>query len=199
MRRKFWLLGLGTVLLAIVTALFISFVQPSPSATTMYGSPPELGGSNTAREAYRALQPWAQQWAPDTQFVAISASRLKTEEQGSGWSFQAYSAAQNKLAIVLVQPDKIWVLREKNALYQQRTIDIDAWLVDSEHILRQWWETRGASLWAYNVAHSLYIHLGERQDGKLVWQINVLSTGGELLESWDVDARTGDALLGGVP
>ncbi|MFP4394363.1 MAG: PepSY domain-containing protein [Anaerolineales bacterium] len=173
-------------------------VQPN-ATTSIYGTPPELGDGKTAREAYQALQPWAEQWASDTQFVAVSTSRLKTEAHSGGWSFQAYSAAQNKLAIVLVQPDKIWVLREKNALYQQRPIDIDAWQVDSDQILKRWWETRGASLWAYNIAHSLYMHLGEREDGRLVWQINVLSTGGELLESWEVDARTGDALSGGIP
>ncbi len=199
MRREFWLLGLVTILLAIATVLFISFVQPGVSTTTMYGAPPELGSGKTAREAYQAVQPWAQQWASDTQFVAISASRLKTEGQSSGWSFQAYSPTQNKLAIVLVQPDKIWVLREKTALYKQRTIDIDAWQVDSDQVLNRWWETRGASLWAYNVAHSLYMHLRNREDGRLVWQINVLSTGGELLESWEVDARTGEALSGGGP
>ena len=199
MRRKFWLLGLATVLLAIATALFISFIRPGTSTTTMYGPPPELGGGKSAREAYQALQPWAQQWASDTQFVAISTSRLKSETESSGWSFQAYSAAQEKLAIVLVQPDKVWVLREKNALYKQRTIDIEAWQVDSEQVLNRWWRTRGASLWAYNVAHSLYIHLGERENGELVWQINVLSTEGELLESWEVSAQTGEALSGGIP
>ena len=199
MKRRFWLLGLGTVLLALATALFISFVRPDTTITSMYGPPPELGAGKSAREAYQALQPWMQQWAPDTQLVAISASRLKTEAESGGWSFQAYSAAQGKLAIVLVQPDKIWVLREKNALYKQSTIDVDAWQMDSEQVLNRWWKTRGASLWAYNVAHSLYMHLGERQDGALVWQINVLSTEGELLESWDVDAQTGEALSGGIP
>lgn len=199
MRRKFWLLALATVLLAIMTALFISFVRSGTTTTPVYGPPPEVGAGKTAREAYQALLPWVQQWAPDTQLVAISASRLKNEARSGGWSFQAYSATQGKLAIVLVQPDKIWVLREKNALYEQRTIDIDAWQVDSEQVLNRWWETRGASLWAYNAAHSLYMHLGERQDGKLVWQINVLNTEGELLESWEVDAQTGEALSGGIP
>jgi hypothetical protein len=137
MKFKVWLgLGTLTILLALATALILMFVR-SQAASPPTQNLPQVGGTQTARQAYQVLQQWMPGWASDAQLISVSASLLKTEAQGFGWSFQVYSPARQQLAVVLVTPDKVWVLREKSLPYAQRLIVQSDWKFDSDGLLSQ--------------------------------------------------------------
>jgi hypothetical protein len=199
MKFKVWLgLGALTILLALATALILMFVrsQAAPSSTTGL---PEVGGAQTAQQAYQVLQQWAPGWADDVQLISVAASMLKTEGQGLGWSFQVYSPTRQRLAVVLVTPDKVWVLREKTLPYPQRPIAQPDWKFDSDAALAKWWQEGGAALWTQRGVESLYVHLRNEKNGVLVWQLNLLDKDGELVGYWGISAADGAVLYEGVP
>ncbi len=198
MRRGLLYLGLGTILLGIATALVISFNAAQRPPTVVAGTFPQAGGGRTARQAYTALQPWAKQWADDTQVVALSTSLFKSEGSNLGWSCQVYSRQQHKIAVVLIQGDQVWVLREQPALYQQHPIEPSAWKIDSNELLSRWWEQRGHNIWPRPGEKSMYLHLGVTKRGDLTWQLNILNANGDLIDSWSVRADTGEILSHGT-
>lgn len=199
MKFKVWLgLGVLTILLALATALILMFVR-SQAASPPAMDLPQVGGSQTARQAYELLQQWSPGWAADVQLISVSASLLKTEGQGFGWSFQVYSPARQRLAVVLVTPDKVWVLREKSLPYLQRPIAQSDWKFDSDEFLAKWWQEGGATLWMQPRVESLYVHLRNEKGGALVWQLSVLDADGELVGYWGISAADGAVLYEEVP
>ncbi len=199
MKFKVWLgLGTLTILLALATALILMFVR-SQAASPPTQNLPQVGGTQTARQAYQVLQQWMPGWASDAQLISVSASLLKTEAQGFGWSFQVYSPARQQLAVVLVTPDKVWVLREKSLPYAQRLIVQSDWKFDSDGLLSQWWQQAGAALWTRPEVASLYIHLRSERNGVLVWQISLLDVEGELVGYWGISAADGAVLYEEIP
>lgn len=199
MKFKVWLgLGALTVLLALATATILILIQ-SQAASPGAAAQPPVGGGQTAQQAYELLQSWTPGWAADAQLVTASASLLKKEGVGGGWSFQVYSPTRQRLAVVLVTPDKVWVLREKTLLYPQRPVVRADWKLDSDVFLAKWWQERGAALWARPKVDSLYVHLRNEKEGALVWQLSVLDVEGELVEYWGMSATSGAVLYEGVP
>ena len=199
MKLKLWLLlGLLTVLLAIGTALVLMFVQAQNPSYAAMPAFPAIGGTQSAQQAYTALQQWAKGWAADVQLVSISASLVKSERASLGWSFQVYSKSKGKLAVVLVEPERVWVLREKSIRYQQRSIDAQAWPIDSPQFLARWWEQRGEMIWQQRRAQSMHLNLRYEKGGSTVWQISVLDAQGNLIEYWGIRADTGEVLYEGI-
>jgi hypothetical protein len=130
--------------------------------------------------------------------TAVSASLLKSEGQGQWWSFQLYSKARLRLAMVLIQPNQVWLLRETRSAYAQRTIVPSAWQLDSNEFLSEWWSQRGSALWKTSAAQSMHVHLGTQKDGVLVWQISLMNADGDLTEYWVVRADNGEVISSGV-
>ncbi len=194
MRGKLWLLGLATILVAIVTVLLLGMLQESTTATPMPAAPlPKPGGEMTARQAYQALQSWLETWSDDAQLVSVAATYLKPEGQGQGWSFQVYSPSRRKLAVVFVAPDRVWVVREQQALYAQTAISLDEWTLDSNEFLSQWWQQQGHLSWKNSRAHSMHLRLNP-VDGELLWMVTVLSEDVQLVEAWQMNATTGEVV-----
>lgn len=195
MRVKLWLLLGGlTVLLALVTAFLIGLAQGGPGNASLAGQLPQPGGTQTAQQAYEALQSWMTGWAGDAQLVSVYASLLKTEAQGMGWSYQIYSPSRQRLAVVLVSSEKIWVLRDQPIVYPQQSLNLQLWNLDSDEALEAWWPEYGAMLWVGSKAQSLHIHLGTTQEGMLVWQISLLDVEGNLLNYTVLRADNGEWL-----
>jgi len=192
MKNKIWLLGLAMILLAIVAALALGLAKQSNGPVNP-GKPPALGGTQTAQQAYAALQRWASKWANDTRTIAVSGS-LSRDGLGSGWTFQVYSPKTKKLAIVMVKEDEVTVVREQRALYPQQTMSIDAWKLDSEALLAHWWQERGYVTWANPDAHTVYLNLSAREQGLLSWKLSVINPEGDLLEFWEARADTGETI-----
>lgn len=199
MKFKVWaLLFLLTILLALGTALLIGITQSGAGAQPAQTALPKPGGVMTAKQAYETLQEWSKTWAPDAEVSAISASLLKSEGEGQWWSFQVYSKLQQRLGMVLIQPNQVWLLREAKAVYPQKIIDQQAWKLDSDDFLSEWWSQRGSTLWKTSDAQSMHVHLGTQKDNTLIWQISLMNTSGDLIEYWVVSADTGEVLSSGV-
>jgi len=198
MKLKLWLLlGLLTVLLAVGTALGLMFVQSQNPASALVAVPP-VGGTQSARQAYASVQQWAKGWAQDVQLVSISASLVKSEGVGIGWSFQVYSKTKGKVAVVLVEPERVWVLREKSIRYPQRSIEAQSWAIDSTQFLARWWAARGETIWQRRNAQSMHLNLRNEKGGPTVWQISILDAQGNLIEYWGIHAHNGEVLYEGV-
>ncbi len=182
-------------MLALGTAFVIGLAQAGPSASSPRATQlPQVGGTQTARQAYAALQPWMSGWAGDAQLVSVYASLLKSEVLGMGWSFQVYSPSRQQLAVVLVSPEKIWVLRDQPIVYPQQSLNLQLWSLDSDEVLASWWPQYGAALWGGSKAQSLHIHLGTTKEGVLVWQISLLDAAGDLLDYGVLRADNGELI-----
>ncbi|MBN2007344.1 MAG: hypothetical protein JXA21_28610 [Anaerolineae bacterium] len=188
-----------TILLALGTAFLIGLAQAGPNTSSPKANLPQPGGTQTARQAYEALQSWMVQWAGDAQLVSAYASLLKKETEGMGWSFQVYSPARQRLAVVLVSTEKIWVLRDQPVVYPQRALDLPLWSLDSDDVLEKWWPQYGAGLWASSKTQNLNMHLGTTQEGILVWEISLLNVEGDLLDYAILRADNGEMLTLEVP
>jgi len=198
MKLKLWLsLGLLTVLLAIGTALVLMFIQAQTPSSVMVSPLPPVGGTQSAQQAYTALQEWLKSWDAQAQLISVSASLIKNESVGVGWSFQVYSKSKGKLAMVLVETERVWVLREKSIHYPQRNINTQTWAVDSDQFLARWWEQRGKAIWQRPNVQSMHLNLRKEKGGPTVWQISVLTDQGDLAEYWGIRADTGEVLYEG--
>ncbi len=182
-------------MLALVTAFLIGLAQAGPSASSPTAKTLlQPGGTQTARQAYTALQSWMGGWADDAQLVSVYASLLKSEGQGMGWSFQVYSPSRQRLAVVLVSAEKIWVLRDQPIVYPQQSLALQSWTLDSDDALENWWLEYGAPLWSGDKAQSLHLHLGNTKEGVLVWQISLLDAAGDLLDYTILRADNGELI-----
>lgn len=204
MKNKLLLLILGTMLLAIATALLLiaQIAPPTTSPTTNTGNVPQPGGSLSAREAYHISQQWSKDWASDASVVAISTSMIKGSNTSRIWSFLIYSAKKSKIAAVAIenratantQNYQVSVLREQTALYPQTAIDMQAWKLDSREALSAWWQGNGENLWSRSNAYSLHIRLGMVEQTQLVWYITVLDKEGNLVDHWGASADSGEII-----
>ncbi len=198
MNKKFLLvLGLGLIVTALGVALLLIITPARHESETLSAAPPpQIGGGNSAQEAYHDLQPWAANWATESGLISLSASLQKEGLTEGGWAFQLYTPAKKKIAVVTVTAGEVRLLKEQPALYQQQPIAPTAWSLDSSTLFTQWWEERGAVIWSQPQAQSLYFRLGAQKEGPVTWTISVLGTEGEVLDFWEVNAATGKALAG---
>lgn len=193
MKRRFWTLITGTVVLAVLSALMIVLLQTQREAT----APPEelpLPGGQTARAAHTTLQRWTSSWADDAAILSASTSLLKTQQSEGVWTFMIYSPRKGKLALVSVRKAEVVILREQPALYPQRPMPPQAWSIDSDEAINRWWQASGRSTWLGASAQSLHLRLGRGQADEPTWQITVLNVKGELIEIWEIHADTGERI-----
>lgn len=200
MRKRIWIVGLIMIVLALAVAFVLGATRPR--GTTILTGVPQPGGNLSARQAYEVLQTWAAGWAPDTAPVAATAS-LQKGLDSDGWTFQVYSAATQRLAVVLVRGQEVTVVREQAALFTPQTIQLTLWQVDSTAIFNRWWEESGQALWRLPETGNLYLNLKAREDGQVTWRINVLNARGDLLTFTEIRADTGEPVTtygqGGQP
>jgi len=200
MRKRIWIVGLIMIVLALAVAFVLGATRPR--GTTILAGVPQPGGSLSARQAYEVLQTWAAGWAPDTAPVAATAS-LQKGLDSDGWTFQVYSAATQRLAVVLVRGQEVTVVREQAALFTPQTIQLTLWQVDSTAIFNRWWEESGQALWRLPETENLYLTLKARENGQVTWRINVLNARGDLLTFAEIRADTGEPVTtygqGGQP
>ncbi|MBN1487675.1 MAG: hypothetical protein JW981_08540 [Anaerolineae bacterium] len=182
------------ILLAGVVALLLGAAQPGTGPTTGGGVP--IIGGISARQAYETLQNWSAEWASDAGITSASTAILRNG-QGSGWTFQVYSPGRKHLATVLINGNEVVVLKDQRIPRTQKRIDTTAWQIDSNRIIANWWNARGQTLWNSEEAHSLYLYLEHNQQNDLTWQLILLNKEGDLMDSWDAHADTGEPIQRG--
>jgi hypothetical protein len=197
MGRKALFLGLGLMGLAVLVALALAYLGSFPSGgasrRTSSSPPPRLGGQS-AQEAYVVARSWAEERYPDSGVVSVSAS-LHGGDSPAGWTFQFYSPAKKRVSVILVEGPEVEVLQEVGARYPQETLPPDAWQVDSNDLLAEWWEGNGRNIWTSAPDHNLYAQLSSRKDGSLTWKLSVINSAGQLVDVWEVNATSGERIL----
>lgn len=194
-RKALLILGWGLIAVALVAALLL-IVNPAEREAEALPTvtPPPIGGGSTAQEAYSVLQPWTANWAEESGLVSLSTSLQKETSTQGGWTFQLYSPNKKKIAIANVNGPDVSLLKEQTALYPQQTLPPEAWELNSNTLFARWWAERGAVIWSDPSAQSLYFQLGRKKNGAFSWTISVLTTAGQVLDFWEIDALTAEPI-----
>lgn len=178
------------LLLAIVSGLITPDMLDRERNTAAESLPPNLGGTQTAKEAYEQVSAWADTQNIESECISILTTLQKGEISDS-WTFQIYNTKRKELLIVLAQGEDVRILREQRALYTQHPFSSSNWSVDSNAVLSAWWAQDGQSIWPRSNAHSLNLHLGQDTSGALAWTVTVLDEESEVLDVFRMHAETG--------
>ncbi|MCP4540995.1 MAG: hypothetical protein GY832_27990 [Chloroflexi bacterium] len=193
------LLGLAFVIALGIVWLILALGRPSPlfqgeqpGGVTL---PVSLAESVTARSAYPFAVSVAQSWQPDGQLAIVSAhwrpnrGRWPTDVV---WLFQFYSPSARRLAVVVVDGARAWLLQEMSSPYVVPTFSEDEWQVDSTAALDTWWNTSGASFKSVyseiDVAAQLRVMDGGND--RLAWSITGIA--GDRVKKSIIDGATGE-------
>jgi hypothetical protein len=194
---KLFILGLGLLVAALMIAIAAGVLSPTreqpttPRRSQQGAGLPEVGGQQTAHQAYEKLTAWAAKNGLPPDIVSVSGV-VQRGQPSETWTFQVYH--QQRLSIVLVRGDEVRKMREQAALYKQQPLNVAAWSVDSDAVLSTWWERSGLAAWSQNTAQSLYVHLGRNATDALVWTITVLDSESNTLDIFQMDATNGNVV-----
>ncbi len=200
MTRSQWIVigGLTLTILVIFGLFLYQSLTPYEITPTFEGTTvaaPEI--KPTALEAYALAREAVAQKGDDLYLVSASSqmvlSRGRIVRTGV-WGFRFFSPANQHLYVVSVAGDKAQLLRESLSPVKPPPIGDEAWKVDSEQALRQWWQRFGSQS-SQQVWVTLVLHLGTSEQDRLpVWTIAGL--GQREGEQWilNVDAGTGEML-----
>jgi hypothetical protein len=179
-RRWLLLLGVGLITLVVVVLLFYGHSSRSVSL------PPVAGLASygvTARQALAPAAELAAQWQEDAQLAVASCYRPavgKRPEDEIEWTFQFFSSATQRLALIVVAGGEARVVRESLSPYAVPTFSTEQWPVDSDQALQVWWDRGGSTV------------LGQRPDADLAMELSMSDEGGEY-PVWTVAGLVGGA------
>lgn len=196
-RRLAWAaLILGAAGLAFFGVAIAGEIQPRKGHAPM---PAGLGNAQTARDAYTVLTAWMSDWQPDAAMVSCTTSQRRDRDTDEGWTFQVYAPANNRIALVKVAGQQLWVLRELTGRYPVTTLSDVAWQKDSDEVLKLWWRDGGQALWQQPEIEALHLRLGLNGAGAPTWQVTLARSPGRSdaahLPFWEFDAVTGQRML----
>jgi len=193
-----WAVVIGLALLVAVVLAALVLQRPQGAAG---GPPPGLPvgstGGATARQAYPLAVEAAQAWQPDGRLAVASANWRYHHGRWPdqvGWTFQFYSPATRRIALVAVEEGRAQLLREALSPYPLPTFDEADWRVDSPEALEVWWGAGGESFMARHSEVGLAAQLrpAEGGEGRPVWTVTGLS--GDRVWIVVVDGVTGERL-----
>jgi hypothetical protein len=154
----------------------------------------------TARRFYPAAEALARAWEPDAQLVGANASWSATAVNLVGnptdWSFRFYSPARQRLYLAGVERDgqAIGVPHFRKETSPPRTINPEAWVVDSPQALARWLDNGGAEWLGRNPGADVTIQLSvDTASGGPTWIINGVGGSEGAPPALKVDAATGQA------
>jgi hypothetical protein len=190
MKRRKWLYVALIFLTVVNIGVFVIVWQsgtPRGGSTGGVQSMPRL--TQSAAEAATVLQKWlAENGPPDGAVVACTLT-LKHGTTESSWTFQVYSAKENRLLVTVVQEQDVRVLRDIAALYRPTVLATTAWQQNINTVMKTWWREGGSTAWS--TTSTLTVHLGMREDGIPSWQLTLVKDKENVLEYWEIGADTG--------
>jgi hypothetical protein len=191
-RRLAWtILILGAAGLAFFGVAIAGEIRPRRQYAPM---PAWLGKAQTSKEAYTVLAAWMSDWHPDAAVVSCTTSQHLDRETDEGWTFQVYAPANNRIALVKVAGQQLWVLRELTARYPVTTLPDITGQKDSDEVLKVWWEEDGRTLWQQSDTEAVHLRLGPGSAGAPTWQITLARSSGQDLAFTEFDAVTGQRI-----
>jgi hypothetical protein len=195
MKQRKWLYIALICLTVINIGAFVLIWQSGDSpgnSSDRLRSMPHVTQSATAAAA--VLQTWLTENGPEDGAVVACTLTLGPTITTNGWTFQVYSAKQNRLLVAVVQDRDVRVLRNIAALYRPTVLPATAWKQSSDAVMKIWWREGGSTAWNRTADITLTAHLGMREDATPSWQLTVANNKKDGLEYWEICAATG-ALL----
>lgn len=194
------LLGLTFVVALGVALLILTLYKPSQqtgevgeqSGVALHVS---LAESVTARSAYPSAVSVAQSWQADGQLAIVSAhwrpnrGRWPTD---IAWIFQFYSPSARRLAVVVVDGGRAWLLQETTSPYPVSTFGEDEWQVDSLAALNTWWHAGGATFLSIysEIDVTAQLRVLDGESDRLAWSVTGIA--GDQVRRSVVDGATGE-------
>lgn len=180
-----------------LTALLLEQRGSSEGWTGPSGPPAGLPGGMTARQAYPPAAQAAQAWQADAALTAASAYWQPRQGRWPGhtvWTFQFYSPATARLAVMVVEEGRARLLRETVSPYPLTPFSQTQWQTDSTQALETWWREGGATFLALQARVELTAQLRapEGRSGPPIW--TVTGVAGEQWWTVRVDGMTGERL-----
>lgn len=193
-----WAVVLGLAF-AVALGLAVLVLQQPEGAAGRVGSsglPADLAGGVTARRALPQAAEVARAWQPDAGLAVVLAHWRPRQGRWSAnvaWTFQFYSPATHRLAVVAVEEGGARLLRETPIPYPLPTFAEADWQVDSPAALGVWWEAGGATFMTRHTETDLVAQLRIEEggeEGRLVWAITGIA--GDQVWAVVVDGTSGE-------
>jgi hypothetical protein len=192
MKQRKWLYVVLIFLTVINIGVFVIIWQSGTSRGGSIGSlqsMPRL--KQSAAEAATVLQSWLAENGPADGAVVACTLTLEHGVTEGSWTFQVYSAKENRLLVTVVHEQEVRVLRDIAALYRPTVLSTTAWKQDIETVMKTWWRAGGSTAWNTTSTSTVAVRLGMREDGIPSWQLTLAKDKGNVLEYWEICADTG--------
>lgn len=194
----------GLAVAVVAVFLIVSRVVGQPSLASdgtallpaVAFSLPEIPES--ARKSYPYADQAARSWQGDAKLVSTSASwafaRLDDLSKPTGWTFQFFSPATQKLFVVSVDGLRAVVVREALSAYALPTISTSTWQLDSHQALNAWLNAGGGSLLQTHPIVDVSARLRQSDQGQAEWIVVGVARGNQLAKAVRIDAADGKIL-----
>lgn len=170
--------------------------EATPTPTPEVYNLPEIAES--AWGLYPLAEERAKAWREDAVLVSASGRwGLATPElmaQPTTWAYQFYSPAGQRVAVVMVAPDRqvTWV-RDAVVPYAMHTVGIEAWKVDSVVVLEEWLSRGGGRFLRLHPRTDVHAQLYV-EEGAFRWTVSGVELDGDAAFVLSFDAATGQLI-----
>jgi len=162
------------------------------------GAPTVDASMISARGAYGLAEEAADAWQADAQLVSAAgraAASVLQRGDDVEWSFQFFSAAEQRLIVFAVSGSEVAQVRETRSPYAMSVLDTERWRVDSHEAYKAWLEAGGDYFVTRRPSAELAMRLHALEDSaQPVWTVAGVTFGQENVFAVTVDARSGTVL-----
>jgi hypothetical protein len=218
MNRLEWILGIALVVLLLgVAALSLVFwfggdgranAPAANSATALAQSakviaPTSVFTGETAKMAYARAQQTAAAWQADAKLLNATATWAQgaTAEQirqgYNTWGFTFYSPAAQEIAVISVVEDTVSVVSQGEHTAESPILEASGWNLDSNEVITTLLNDGGEQFLAEQGITTLMMMLtteNEKGDGRMEWQVNLVSVQNARALKMRIDATSGEVL-----
>lgn len=218
MNRLEWILGIVLVLLLLVVAA-VSLIfwfgadgrasgPPANSATTLAQRAAEIAPTSvfegeTAKVAYARAQQTAVSWQPDARLLNLSATwpqgtdAQQLRQGETSWGFTFYSAAMRQIAVISVVEDRATVVSQGTHNQAGPLLEASGWNLDSHEAIEAMLAQGGDHFLTNEGVSTMMMMLttdDNEGDGRMEWQVNLISLKNGRALSMRIDATSGEIL-----
>jgi hypothetical protein len=198
MTRAQWTVVLGLLLFILIIFGVLLFQLQVPEASPTAPPPAFLLEEGArARTVWPAAEQEAKAWQADAQLTAMS---IVWDDLGPGgvftrdrWSFEYYSPAQQRLAVIRVVGGTAERLRTALTPNPVPGLALEKWVVDSTQALDTWWKRGGGQFVAQYPSVAISLKLRTAPDGsRALWIVTGSSSGEHHVVQ--IDGETGEVV-----
>jgi hypothetical protein len=218
MNRLEWILGIVLVLLLIGVAV-LSLVfwfgpdraanGPAANSATVLAqraddiAPTSVFTGDTAKVAYAKAQQTAAAWHPDAKLLNLSATwpqgaSIQDLQNGQAtWGFTFYSPSAEQIAVISVVEENATIVSQGEHTQTAPILEATGWNLDSSEVIGTMLNQGGSQFISDEGVITLMMMLdadNDTGDGRLEWQINLISLQNGRALKMLIDATSGEIL-----